>query len=201
MVPGPDGQDASATVLEKNVGKDEAGEYCMAVRFANGEEGLIRHASVMAKSSDTASSEDDLLKNFTSRAPRPVLHLLRLPDLMNAEREAQRMPKRPRFQKEAQEIEDELDREATEEARVAFQRGKIRSKGDAGVTGSATGQSRKRIEAKTRESNDGEKRTEELQELAEMRGATEGITDRNEFTINTLGRLRLMEIMENCEDE
>lgn len=203
MVPGPDGQDASATVLEKNAGKDEAGEYCMAVRFANGDEGLIRHASVMAQSSDQ-SSDDDLCRNFTSRAPRPVLHLLRLPDLMKAEREAQRIPKKPLFEKEAKEMEVELDREATEEARAAFRSGTMNRK---------TAKSKERIEktetnmqkskdqvGKMKLMRKGKMEVADGKELAEMRGTTEAVTERNEFTIKSLGRLRLMEIMESCED-
>ena len=197
IVPGPDGQDASATVLEKNVGKDEAGEFCMAVRFSNGEKGLIRHASIMAQSSEK-SSDDDICRNFTSRAPRPVLHLLRLPDLMKAEQEAQRIPKRPRFEKEAKKMEAELDREATEEARAAFQKGtmkleKLKNREKTPVKNADMKES-KQIEEKRQMDF-----AEDVKELAEMRGATEAITDRNEFTIKSLGRLRLMEIMENCE--
>ena len=46
QVPGPDGQLASAEVLSPDVGCDEEGEPCMAVRFQGGEEGLLRHASL-----------------------------------------------------------------------------------------------------------------------------------------------------------
>ncbi len=189
MVPGPDGQDAGATVIEKNVGKDEAGEYCMAVRFANGEEGLIRHTSIMAQSSDK-SSEADLCRNFTSRAPRPVLHLLRLPDLLKAEQEAQRMPKKQSpLQKKTREMEAELEREARDEARDAFQRGRMELREEAKGTHIEQGKARK----------DAAKIPFEGDELEEMRGMTQTITDRNEFVIKSLGPLRLTEIMENCE--
>ncbi|CAE7609716.1 unnamed protein product [Symbiodinium natans] len=86
-VPGPDGQNAKALVMDQDVGKDEAGEFCMAVQFETGEQGLIRHACVMAKASEDCTDQD-LSDNFTSRAPRPVLHLLRIPDLEKAERES-----------------------------------------------------------------------------------------------------------------
>lgn len=190
MVPGPDGQDAGATVIEKNVGKDEAGEYCMAVRFANGEEGLIRHASVMAQSSDK-SSDADLCRDFTSRAPRPVLHLLRLPDLLKAEQEAQRMPKKQSpLQKKTKEMEAELEREARDEARDAFQRGRMELREEAKDT---------RVEQGRRARKDVAKIPFEGDELEEMRGMTQTITDRNEFMVKSLGPLRLTEIMENCE--
>lgn len=203
MVPGPDGQDASAIVLEKNAGKDEAGEYCMAVRFANGDEGLIRHASVMAKSSDQ-SSDDDLCRNFTSRAPRPVLHLLRLPDLMKAEREAQRIPKKPRFEKEAKEIEVELERMAREEARAAFRSGtKRKTHSEEGIEKTDTNMPKSKYQARKMKQSQmsmDQMKVADGKELAEMRGTTEAVTERNEFTIKSLGRLRLMEIMESCED-
>ena len=205
MVPGPDGQDASAIVLEKNAGKDEAGEYCMAVRFANGDEGLIRHASVMAQSSDQ-SSDDDLCRNFTSRAPRPVLHLLRLPDLMKAEREAQRIPKKPRFEKEAKEMEVELDRMAREEARAAFRSGTMRkTHSEERIEKTDTNCDTNMPKSKDQIGKMKQMRTDQMEvadgkELAEMRGTTEAVTERNEFTIKSLGRLRLMEIMESCED-
>lgn len=203
MVPGPDGQDASAIVLEKNAGKDEAGEYCMAVRFANGDEGLIRHASVMAKSSDQ-SSDDDLCRNFTSRAPRPVLHLLRLPDLMKAEREAQRIPKKPRFEKEAKEIEVELERMAREEARAAFRSGtKRKTHSEEGIEKTDTNMPKSKDQARKMKQSQmsmDQMKVADGKELAEMRGTTEAVTERNEFTIKSLGRLRLMEIMESCED-
>lgn len=109
QVPGPDGQNALAEVLSPDVGRDEEGEPCMAVRFAGGEEGLLRHASLTLgrlilgereqvfqlwrellelpkprMALDTADPEL-LIKNFTSWAPRPVLHLLKLPDLERAD--------------------------------------------------------------------------------------------------------------------
>lgn len=195
LVPGPDGEDAEAQVIEKNVGKDEANEYCMAVRFANGEEGLIRHASVMAQPSSQAR-EEDLCRNFTSRAPRPVLHLLRLPDLIRAEQEAQSLPKKPRWQqrleKEAAEVEAELEREAMAEAKAAFRdRGRLEKEMSDKVSKRA---SKKPYRKRTTQDD------EDLQEeLAQMRGATQAITDRNQFTVKSLGPLRLREIMQNCE--
>ncbi|CAE8635433.1 unnamed protein product [Polarella glacialis] len=94
-VPGPDGEVMLATIVSKHVGEDEAGEPCMAVRFEAGEEGLVRHAALMARSSGCPASgspgdpNEDTCRHFASRAPRPVLHLLRIGDLEKVEEEGE----------------------------------------------------------------------------------------------------------------
>ncbi|CAE8627974.1 unnamed protein product, partial [Polarella glacialis] len=81
--------------VSKHVGEDEAGEPCMAVRFEAGEEGLVRHAALMARSSGCPASgspgdpNEDTCRHFASRAPRPVLHLLRIGDLEKVEEEGE----------------------------------------------------------------------------------------------------------------
>eukprot|EP00930_Biecheleria_cincta_P073139 TRINITY_DN60458_c0_g1_i1.p1 TRINITY_DN60458_c0_g1~~TRINITY_DN60458_c0_g1_i1.p1 ORF type:complete len:400 (-),score=54.69 TRINITY_DN60458_c0_g1_i1:82-1212(-) len=105
-VPGPDGEDITAQVLDPHVGVDSAGEPCMAVRWEGGDEGLLRHAALLAKPRTSALAEQhtegkeneeqeedegDVCRNFTSRAPRPVLHILRVGDLDRADAEAAAM--------------------------------------------------------------------------------------------------------------
>jgi len=145
FVPGPDGQNARALVVDPDVGKDEAGEFCMAVEFETGEQGLIRHACMMAKSSEE-STDQDLADNFTSRAPRPVLHLLRIPDLERAEREANQR--------------------------------KDADSSDADSLG-AEGENPRR-------------------EIDELISPTKDVVSRNATTTQTLGPLRLAEILEKC---
>ncbi|CAJ1438787.1 unnamed protein product [Effrenium voratum] len=177
QLPGPDGQDAQAQVLERNAGKDEAGEFCMAVQFDSGEKGLIRHASVLAKPS-RESGEQDLCQNFTSRSPRPVLHLLRIPDLARAERDAAKESGEKRKLKSEEDLEQlelELDMEAEADAEAALRRGQVSSVGW----------------------KKGKKELVE-KELQQRASPTQAILERNEFTTSSLGHLRLAELLENC---
>lgn len=143
FVPGPDGQNARALVVDPDVGKDEAGEFCMAVEFETGEQGLIRHACMMAKSSEE-STDQDLEDNFTSRAPRPVLHLLRIPDLERAEKEAN----------QRKDADSDADSPAVAE--------------------------------------------DPRREIDELISPTKDVVSRNATTTQTLGPLRLAEILERC---
>ena len=182
MVPGPDGQDAEAQVIEKNVGTDETGDYCMAVRFANGEEGLIRYAALMAKPS-SQSSDIDLCENFTSRAPRPVLQLLRIPDLIKAEEE---LSKSLGLKGEPKEME-ELDKKTTGSAFRNREENVTRKKGQ------EQGEAMTRQRIRTSQKEDGPK------ESVKLRSATQSIADQNAIKVQSLGPLRLTEILENCE--
>ncbi|CAJ1429044.1 unnamed protein product [Effrenium voratum] len=83
-----DGSASHATVLDEEGGlHPEDGEELLDVRLDEGEECLVRYSSIITKLATKQGAEvpsDDRsgeAANLLSRAPRPVLHLLRMEDL------------------------------------------------------------------------------------------------------------------------
>jgi hypothetical protein len=95
---------------------------------------------------------------------------------------------------------------AREEARAAFRSGTMRkTHSEERIEKTDTNCDTNMPKSKDQIGKMKQMRTDQMEvadgkELAEMRGTTEAVTERNEFTIKSLGRLRLMEIMESCED-
>lgn len=83
-IPTPDGHELRGKVLDEYIGPDESGETCFLVMLEDGKEVSIRHAAIMGGT----LGEGDSCKDLASRAPRPLLHLLRTGDLDRAVDEA-----------------------------------------------------------------------------------------------------------------
>jgi len=97
-VAGPDGEPVFGTLIDEDGGEHpDDGEHCVEVRFDDGQEFFVRASSiigVMSTSPETVPNEQEEGEqgdavNLVSRAPRPVLHLLRVEDLDHARHASQ----------------------------------------------------------------------------------------------------------------
>lgn len=87
IIPGADGNAAVGHVLNLFAGIDDVEESCFTVLLESGQEATVRHAAMLARAPSAPADEDDVL-NVSSRAPRPVLHLLRMDDMDKALKDA-----------------------------------------------------------------------------------------------------------------